>query len=88
MTARGGRGCLGAVLTPRLERDGPAVNGRVDEEALGKGGGRKRKLDTNEESVGFIGPLRGVSVEFQSVMDGKLGSLPSTSSLPEDDNGG
>lgn len=49
---------------------------------------RKRKLDTNEESVGFIGPLRGISVEFQSVIDGKFGGLPSTSSLPEDDNGG
>lgn len=38
--------------------------------------------------MGFIGPLRGVSVEFQSVMDGKFGGPPSTSSLPEDDNGG
>lgn len=39
VTARGGGGCLGAVLKPGLARDGPAVNGRVDEEALGKGGG-------------------------------------------------
>lgn len=40
MTARGGGGCLGALLKPGLARDGPAVNGRVDEEALvGKGGG-------------------------------------------------
>lgn len=50
MTARGGRGCLGAVLTPRLERDGPAVNGRVDEEALGKGGGLTRMFTLESDS--------------------------------------